>query len=233
MKKISVLLITILLMVSFVSCGSNKNADEPTSDTVILTEPTFESQLTDTAKDEMEYTGARVKMSTYNKDNVAQYYYITLPTDVGREILYGRGSAALDGTWVLCGGSFINKTIECDSIENIYDDYADRWEESIEDMHHDGAYSDFKFIAEKREMTEINGFSMCRYEGTHTYNHTDFTTGAVTPYSCYFVAYGTQLSEGGYVYWIVFDNSADQSLRDIVNKNAENMAKSLEETTLF
>jgi formate C-acetyltransferase len=44
-------------------------------------------------------------------------------------------------------------------------------------------------------------------------------------------AYGTQLSEGGFVYWIVFDDSKDQSLKDLVNSNAENMAKSLSEST--
>ncbi len=233
MKKISVLLITVLLMMSFISCGGDKITDDSTEDYMVKMDNVIESQSTSNDENTNKYDGVVASSAVYNKSNSAQYFNLSFPSSDLRDVLYGRGSATVEGIWAFCGGSFINDTIECKSIEGIFDAYSDRWSETVQDMHHDSAYSDCKFTAEKREMTEINGFSMCRYEGTHTYNHTDFTTGAITPYSCYFVAYGTQLSEGGYVYWIVFDNSADQSLRDIVNKNAENMAKSLEETTLF
>lgn len=233
MKKLSVIFISVLLIVSFVSCGKKANVNEPIGDTIASIQSVYETPSGDMTTEASEQVGATVKMSVCNKDNLEQYYNITFPTDDIREILYGIGSATTEGLWAFSGGTFFNETIECSSIEEIFEAYSDRWSETAQDMHDNSAYSDCKFVAEKREMTEINGFSMCRYEGTHTYNHTDFSTGAVTPYSCYFVAYGTQLSEGGYVYWVVFDNSADQSLKDLVNTSTENMAKSLEETTLF
>lgn len=234
MKKRIIVLFTaimvtaIMVIIGFALFGKIEN--EPAGSETASTLSSSETQPISTEISKKEYKGAQITLSACNKNNDVQYFNIKLPTDEGREIRYGRGSAALDGTWVLCGRSILNETIECNSIENIYDAFVGRWEEAVQDMRHDSAYSDCKFIAEKHEMTEINGFSMCRYEGTHTYNYTDFTTGEITSYSCYFVAYGTQLSEGGYVYWIVFDNSEDQSLKDLVNSNAENMAKSLKET---
>lgn len=228
MKKMSLFLVITLIMMTFVSCGNNKNNSVNSSVSEVLKNDVVESE----SESGVKYNPTTITLSSYNKDNSSQYFNIDFPTDEGREIRYGRGSAALDGTRVICGRTIINETIECESIKDIYNTFVGRWEESAQSMR-DSAYSDCKFVAEKSEMTEINGFSMCRYEGTHTYKFTDFDTGEVTPYSCYFVAYGTQLSEGGFVYWIVIDDSKDQSLKSLVNSNAENMAKSLEETTII
>lgn len=233
MKKTSTLLFTAMILLIFSLCGCAKSENEIiTGEAFNSTESINKTQSTDTEKPE-EYRPTTVKMSAYNKDNIEQYFNITFPTAHLREVFYGRGMATKEELRAFCGASFLSETIECSSIENIYDAYVSRWEESAEDMLHYKEYSDCKFTEEKHEMTEINGFSMCRYEGTLAYNYTDFGTNEVTPRSCYFVAYGTQLSEGGYVYWIVFDNSVDQSLKALVNSSAENMAKSLEETTLM
>lgn len=228
MRIISLILVITIIMTTFISCDNSQNSDATPSIEETITEGI---DKTDSFVPEKEYTPTQISLSVYNKNNSAQYFYITFPTDEGLGIRYGQGSKALDGTMVVCGGSFFNDTIVCDSVEDIYDAYVDRWEEATQDLRHDSEYSECEYIAEKSEITEINGFTMCRYEGTHTYKYTDFDTGEVTPYSCFFVAYGTQLSEGGFVYWIVFDDSKDQSLKDLVNSNAENMAKSLSEST--
>ena len=233
MKRFLIFFLVAILAISLTACGGDKNIADDSSDNVVTTQGEVDPQPTVNQIIENEYNPVLVTMASDNKENVAQYFNIMFPTDEGREIRYGRGSAALDGTWVICGTSIINDIIECNSVAEIYESYGARWEETVEKMRHDNSYSDCRFTVENREMTEISGFSMIRYEGTHTYNYTDFNTGAVNPFSCSFVAYGTQLSNGGFVYWIVFDDSADQSLKDRVILNAENMAKSLEETTIF
>lgn len=234
MKKFLALMLVTVMIICCTACGGKNEITKTegnTSPGVDYSEPVIN---VNEGKDKTEkYEGVTITCNAYNKDLVDQMFNITLPTDPGRDILYGFGSAAHDGTWILGGYIFNFVDIVCDSVENIYEAYQTCWEEAIADMRHDLDYSDFKFNVESREMKEINGFSMCRYVGTHTYKLEHWETGEITDYACYFVAYGTQLSNGAYIYWIVFDESADQSLKDVVISNADNMAKSLEETELI
>lgn len=236
MKKIAILLTVVVALLSFSSCGGNESKIEQTENNVVSGKP--ESVAVETESVSFVNNGhngvpAQLTLAVYNKDNMAQYFHITFPTDEGSGILYGQGSKALDGTVVFSGGSFLDETIECDSVKDIASSFAERWEKGIESLRHDSAYSNFNFKVHKSEMVEVNGKSMCRYEGTHTYDLTDFKTGKVNSFSCYFVAYGTEHSGGGYVYWVVMDDSASQYLSSQVKSNADNMAKSFEETSLF
>lgn len=237
MKRISLIIVAMLLLMSLASCGESNtggNVDISDADNTVSTSSPAQSEPENTEKADSESLGkAPVVLAAYNRDNLEQYFRITFPADEGKEIYRGRGAIADDGTMIICGSSFLNGADTCDSVEDIYDEFKSVWEESALDMRPSNAYTDSKFTAEKRELTEINGFSMCRYEGTYTYNYTDLSTNETTAHSCFFVAYGTQLSEGGYAYWIAFDDTEDQSLRDAVILHAENMAKSLEEVDVI
>lgn len=229
MKKLLSLMLVAAMLTCCTACGRKNDITETegnTSTGAAYSEPAVNA---DEGKDKSEkYDGVTMTCSSYNKDFVNQRFNITLPAP-GRDILYGFGSAVSDGTWILGGYILDVVDVVCNSVENIYEAYQTCWEEAVEDMRHDLDYTDFKFNVESREMKEINGFSMCRYVGTHTYKLEHGETGEFTDYACYFVAYGTQLSNGAYIYWIVFDDSEDQSLKDIVISNADNMAKSLNE----
>lgn len=93
-------------------------------------------------------------------------------------------------------------------------------------------YSEGAFVADTTEIVEINGYEMCRFTATHTYNTRDSKWNLV-PMTQQCAGYITRLkNNGGVVYWIVVDESEDQSLGDLLIPHADSMAQSLWEKVL-
>lgn len=85
-------------------------------------------------------------------------------------------------------------------------------------------YSDFAFQVTTTESATIKGYEMCKFEGVHT-----FAIDGVAQ-TMNFVAYATQLkANGAYVYWMVLDETTDQSLGNTIAEHAYNMALSFAE----
>lgn len=93
-------------------------------------------------------------------------------------------------------------------------------------------YSNGAFVADTTEIVEINGYEMCRFTATHTYDYFNYDWETV-PMTQQCAGYITRLkNNGGVVYWIVVDESEDQSLGDLLLPHADSMAQSLWEEVL-
>ena len=87
-------------------------------------------------------------------------------------------------------------------------------------------YDDFDFIVETAEPVTINGFSMYKYTGTHTY------TFYGEPQECSFVAYSVDTGQVEHAYFtiIVLDDSFDQSSCVVTNDMLEAYALKMAES---
>ena len=128
-----------------------------------------------------------------------------------------------DGTLVLIGVEADFDEAVPESLDKAVEFYNFRSIRCL-DSFRDWDYENFDFIVKSTDTVEINGYTMCKHSGTHTF------TFKGEPYEMNFVAYAMQLNaNNGYVYWIVIDETEEQGLFETLESHAENMAKSLVE----
>ena len=79
-------------------------------------------------------------------------------------------------------------------------------------------------IENKQSAGTINGYEMYKFVGTHSFKYEDKV------YNYKYVAYSTQQKKNGaYIYWLVQDESQDQTLYSTIEEYAYKMALSLRE----
>lgn len=113
---------------------------------------------------------------------------------------------------------------EVGSVEEVFPAYFVQAQENMR-CYRNKQWGNFSFEITEQERLTVNGYEMCKYKGVH--KSTDDKKEAR---EFYYVAYAAAVNEGkDYVYWIVLDNSKDQSLHDTAEYNADMMAKTLSE----
>lgn len=233
MKKILCTIIIVAIALQCLSCGSDESVDdvpeESTSQSIESIEPTIktEDEIVPTPKTEDntdEEWGSVETIMTENDDGEYCKVYIHLPAFSGINEATGKVSAQLDHTLIILDAQ-INSRYPMDGKDidqvlptyfpqtiDIFDSYRSEW------------YQNFDFTIKTREIVTINGYKMCKYVGTNTFTYND------EPGSRQFVAYATQTkTNGAYVYWMVMDESKDQSQGALIADHAERMAYTIYE----
>ena len=228
MKKSVVTILSIVLIFSFFGCdkGTNNASDmaekssakaEETASEATTAEPTETP-----AETPIEDWGVAENIISKNNSMYARAH-LKFPGLSGRDEGTGKIAYQLDETLVIldsqCRGD--EPEVEGDLVENVFPAYLDK-AKKIMKAYRGVRGKDFEFNINEKESVVINGYDMCKYVGEHTYTFNDEEK------SIAFVAYATKLkTNGAFVYWMVLDESEDQSLGDLIESHAENMAKTL------
>lgn len=116
-----------------------------------------------------------------------------------------------------------------DNIENTFPSYFEQTK-AIIDAYREMNYDNFDFQVNQKEKIKINDYEMVKFTGKHTYTFKDINTFEIENVELNFVAYATKLkSNDAVVYWMVIDESEEQTLMSTIEEYSKNMAYSLHE----
>ncbi len=222
MKKLILMgLIISTLLLCFTACGDNKN-DTPNSDFNTTQSNNTSSKDETTTDSKMEEWGVAESRIT-EKNGTTANAYIKFPYLLG--INSGQGKVAYqdDGSLVLFSSETnVNEPIvKSDKAEDIFPAYFDKMI-GIVDEYRRADHKDFSFEIDDKENVNINGYEMCKYKGTHTF----IVSGEERTIA--YVAYGTRIkTNNAAVFWMVLDDTQEQSLGKIIEEHADKMAKTL------
>lgn len=219
MKKYFLFIILMICSFCFVACS---NASPNSTNTPYQTDVNNVEETT--VQIETNDWGVKDNILT-SKDGKDVRAYINLPESTGLKQGSGKIAAQSDETLIILDSMKTNEdpVVEGDLVENILPVYFES-AKNIMDQYRSIRYNNFDFEVFEKETLNINGYEMCKYKGEHSYTY----DGEATSVS--FVSYATKLkSNGAYVYWMVFDRTEDQSLGDLIESHATNMAYSLYE----
>lgn len=227
MKKKVILCLSLILLFILTSCGNNTvqaegvNKDTSTENINSSGETERESTEDNSVNDNW---GVDENCVT-EKNGVTLRAYIKFPYLCG--IVEGTGKIAYqtDESLVLLGKeiSFEEPEVEGDKIENIFPAYFGKVAEIME-AYRGAKYKDFEFEITSKETVDVNGYEMCKYTGKHTF------ASRKDSFEMNFVAYATRLKgNDAVVYWMVLDETDNQSLSEVIESHADKMAQTLHE----
>ena len=225
MKRIiSILLISIMILMCFAGCGKDKEPVITDTPSISVNDKETQTSEETTSKEDTDDWGVQEKIVAGKNDTLTTAY-IKFPTLSG--IVRGTGKIAYqkDKTLVILDAE--RKTgspaLTNDSCDNVFPAYFEQTK-GIIDAYRQMNYDNFDFSVANKETVTVNGYEMCKYTGKHT-----FTVNGEND-EMNFVAYATKLNgNGAYVYWMVLDESEDQSLTKTIEEYADKMAKTLSE----
>lgn len=223
MKKLfTVLMIAVLLCLSLTACG-NESIKEPNDNTDSSIQSSETSNIQEPQKED-EIWGVEENKITEKNDKKARVY-IKFPYLTG--ITKGQGKVAYqtDGSLVILGSEsdFEEPNVDGGKVENIFPAYFEKIKGTLK-LYRQVDYSDYDFEIKTKEVITVNNYEMCKYIGNHT-----FTLNGEKK-SISFVGYSTKLnSNDAAVYWMVLDDTTEQSLGSTIESHADKMAESLHE----
>ena len=231
-KRIYLILISISCLCCW-ACGSKSTTTKDPSPTeaILTPEPTKEPIITEAPLEDFNPTewGVQEKLISEANGNRARAY-IRFPEYAG--VMKGTGKVSYEVLSTEESTLIILDTQTEDVLdvlegkaENILPAYFAETKDILVG-YRTMAYSNFEFHITNRENVTINDYEMCKYIGTHTFTVRE-ATGSVE-YCLNFVAYATKLkTNGAYVYWMVIDESKNQTLGSYIEEQALKMAKTL------
>lgn len=229
MKKLFLsLLCGVMLIGLSTGCGKQITEETPNNNSTNTENSSKEEQKEPEIN--LDNWGVQENLTT-RKNNNTITAWIKFPTLSG--ITRGTGKVAYqkDKTLVLFDGERQTGSPELvgGKIENVLPAYFEQ-ANVIMDAYRQMNWSDFDFKVNSKEVMTINGYEMCKYTGKHTSTFKDVNTFETENIEMNFVAYATKLKgNDAVVYWIVIDESEDQSLGKTIEEYAKNMAYTLHE----
>ena len=227
MKKfIAFLLVLVILCCCLTACeNTDDNDSEDNVSSSIDTSQKDESKNETDSSDKKDDNEFKVTDTIYNENSsgIMGAAYLSLPKI--STMYRGAGQVAPQGddTLILLGGQHLETKISVNKVEEVFNEFIDQPIDVL-NKYRRIDFRDHAFNIETSDIVTINDYTMCKHTGTHTYTH-DGVAGEMN-----FVAYITQLkSNGAYVYWIVIDESDDQSQFEKIDEYATKIAKSLHE----
>lgn len=222
MKRL-LLIFMLIGVLGLSACGSDNNETESPNPEIIqstlLESSVSESQETVSEENTTEW-GVTQRFSTSNND-IRTPIFINFPDLSG--IPEGTGLIAYqdDATRVVLDSYLGGVSPEVEGIEDVLPAYFEQTK-AIFRANFGVQYSDAQFIIHSQELVSINDYEMCKYIGTHKYMYDG------KPCDNKYVAYTTQVkANGAYIYWLVQDESKDQSLFETIEEYAYKMATTL------
>lgn len=224
MKKILIVVLSVLLLFALVACGDNKQPNETnggsqtestnTTDGTKETEPTTGSTE---APVDLNNWGVEDTISTDNGETLDRYS-IRVPQYKGTFHMYSKISEQSDNTAVLLSGQHIDGP-KVDKVSDVFSTYIDYTIESLKALYGIQS-SNYKISVDTSTAVKIGDYDMYVHEGTISY---DFDS---SQRSHKYVAYATLLQpSGNCAYWMVYDISDNGVNGALIAEHALNMAK--------
>lgn len=220
MKKWFAFLLAVLLLVSLTACGSpSKDNNAPAGDPQNTTGGEGTSGAGEDKTPEEDWGIEGDIAVRFNQDT--QLICFRWPGSPGNTAGSGKAGGQGDDTFVLVDRYVEDVSPENVSLENFFPAYFEQTIAAFSDFYY-LKYSDGSLTVESSEVSTVNGYEVCMFTGKHTYKH----SGADRERA--YVAYVTTLkSNGGYVYWLVQDNSSDQSNGALIRDHADRIIRSI------
>lgn len=229
MKKLFLsLLCGVMVLGLFTGCGKQKAEETPNNNNTNTENISKEEQKEPTIN--VENWGVQEKKVTIKNDAFVTAW-IKFPTLSG--ITRGTGKIAYQKDKTLVIFDSENKevfpNITANHCEDVFPAYFEQTK-AIIDAYRQMNWNDFNFKVNSEEVMTINGYEMCKFTGKHTSTFKDVNTFEIENIEMNFVAYATKLKgNDAVVYWMVIDESEDQSLGKTIEEYAKNMAYTLHE----
>lgn len=223
-KKFVAMLCLMSVMAMEGGCNTASNTTETSvgseSSIIETTERSVSETVAETESDVNDW-GLKYQGAVSDNNGNPMWYYINFPVSTGKNRAAGR--IGFQDGYVLAIVSQRYSLYEGDLPESIEDVFPVFFPQiiDIEEANQTATAYDYAFDITNQELVEINGYQMCRYEGNHTYefNHEN--------YSHRYVAYATEVADGAYVFWMLIDESEDNSSFDLASEYALKMAYTL------
>lgn len=238
MKKILALILAFAMVACVAGCSKSEGepAESKNNSSVSEKENNEEATENETENETVaEVWGKKEQLITINENKSTVLLSMRVPTTNTSNVGPGMCGYQEDGTIVLFGGlrSTASGYKAIESIDKMFPAYFDQTIEIVENFRRDSQQydlTDYAFKLTAQENIKINDYEMCKYTGVHTYTEENRETGEYIEKSMNFVSYATRVKGNNQpVYWMVLDNSEDQSLGELIEANALNMAKTLQE----
>ncbi len=224
-KRIFWCLLMLVITLGITACGVKK---VEASGINKATEYTGNNTQSEEKQEEIEQTeddwGVQENLVT-EKNDIKQRMHIKFPFLCGIMEASGKIAYQDDMSLVILDSQYKNSAVldtvlAADEILPIYFEQTQR----IIDSYRNANYKDFAFEITDKETVTINDYEMCKYAGKHTF------TFKGEQCEMAFVAYATRLKgNDAAVYWMVLDETEDQSLGSVIESHADKMAESLYE----
>lgn len=232
MKKIAVIVLSLALVLTMAACaGKQVPVTEPASSGGSTTQPSTGDTTPSASQggeneteDPLEW-GITDQFAAETKESIKSYY-INLPHYAGALHGRARGGEQLDGTVVLISGQH-DEAPEISSTSELFPAYFDQLQSSLE-SYYGLRSSNYELSLQDTASTTIGDYEMSIFTGTIAFDY-DWQN-EVSRREYQFVSYATTLkSNGGYAFWVVYDETEDQSNGDLIAQHALNMAKTFRE----
>lgn len=225
MRRLLLVVVLVFCILLCAACSENGRQDISEKKEMEVTDEvnSAEDATTENPEENEEIWGSPERISTTNHEGKLGNFFISLPHYNTIKKGGGRVAQQTDGTLILIDTeSRLDESIP-QSLEEAFEFYKYKGVDCL-DSYRNWDYENFDFITKTSEIVEINGYKMSKHTGTHTFTFKD------APYEMNFVAYVTQLkANDGYIFWMVIDETEEQSLSETISSHGENMAKSLVE----
>ena len=225
-KKAILLTLCALMLAAGVSCG--KPAETPAEDAAIAAEttvreeePVKEEEKTPEAPEEKEW-GVPVELSVMDEKWKSVSCTLRFPQLAAIPVGMAELAYQLDGSLVVMSRG--NTVVPLGTPEDAFEAHCTAFTNSLCSYWGVLLCEDVVIACDAPQQKQINGNDMYRY------------TGAVTgsfdgkPFEKKFVGYAARMKgNGADLCFMVLDDTAEQSLADVIVTNADNMAQSLHE----
>lgn len=211
------------LVLSLFGCGEKKTADGGSGDADNVNAVT--DNYSDGSEEKEEITegewGKSGYFTTATKDGEIQGLYINYPHLTGISEASGKIAYQNDDTLVILDGQYeLSPDVKDGKIENVLESYFSQTVDILKG-YRTSDFKNFKLNIKKQKKVKVGDYEMCKFTGTISSETDD------KKYDDFFTAYSTKLKGNDtFVYWLVLDDSEDQSL----NKTAEEYADKMSET---
>lgn len=231
MKKILLLLVSMLVLFSLVGCSKTPSTTSMETQNPSVgqssTEPSDNNIQTDSPNNNQDplswgVSARWVAVKSGAKEWETNPFYVNFPRYAGYTEGKGLVAEQLDGTVVIVAAEYANSpTIK--ELKEFMPAYSDDLIYTLESIF--GIMSkNFQFNIETEEAITVGSYSMHAFNGRFSFEE----DGKHNEHQ--FVVYATQLkSSGAYAYWVVYDVSDDQSNGKLIAEHALNMAKTFRE----
>lgn len=239
MKKIiavGLCIVSVLMLVSCKKASSLFKDEEETTKSITVTYRSVEGgDENSTAAYNWDNPNTGVTLVATNKNGVNKKVSVHFPTTQPWSCRFGYASHSDDGVFVLVQ-SQQSENIECNSAEDVLTAFYEQIKQGLQEKEEYTCRENVKLKVNKSAPSFAGNNDYYRFEGQYEYiydyfeemhNGRKYERGQ--KYSQYFVANVHQLSNGAFVYCIVIDESEHQSLKNTVDYDAKQIAKSLRE----
>ena len=212
-KKIIVLFCLLIFTFNIGGC-SNKSHTHATELITTSTE-------SETVKNDKSHNswGIADELVATNFQNLSQDFCINFPSVIGQHLLNGSCAIQDDSSLVLISCQFGEEAPSASSLDEVIPAYLENINSILDEFY--GLSKDFKLSVDSEiQCVEVNGRDTVKFTGKCD----------IRSIMCDWVGFSTQLeTNGAYVCCIVVDTTKDQSLGELIENNAINIAGSIYE----